>query len=290
MEATKVITGGLGETGVPKLANLGIPVYDIQETRERVAQGLSKWPNLKVLRDKYVLVRRLTDPTILFPKTQKFLSFDSDVFINGRVRLPESDYGICYMVDDVSGYSGPWTLPLRHPMVLGLNGGFIAYDKELIDFDFLEYVAKRFMFGVSWSTHWWIEQSIWSLLAARTEKRYVFDGRQCCIINGKQRRSEEDIAKSRSRWITRARKLEVATFRRLVSDALVIHFAGGGRGYLRYLSPTESADSVVLDMKAAETAKMSEAVLLSIRMGVRQIYKDLRGVLRSRSARSQRDR
>ena len=153
--------GNLSDESASCISKFGHHVLRFSEVCSKTKDFIENYPNIKELRNKNNLIRKILDPNILFRESKKILFIDSDVYIRKNIRLPVDPPDILFTSGDVSGYGGHPFAPLRYPVVLGLNSGVVLWSPEVCDWDLLEEVAKRGMLETE-NKAWWIEQFCWA--------------------------------------------------------------------------------------------------------------------------------
>jgi len=210
---------------------------------------------------------RIIDTNIILSSSEKVLFVDSDIYSRGKVSVPGNFPSILYPASDVPGYKGRPILPLIHPMVVGLNAGFILWNTEIFDIGFLNEICKRYLVQIE--REFWTEQTAWSVLAARSDSRGVFDGRDVCNIGGLHKRTPAEVKANVTKWFGSNSPIEdPSIIEAMVEGTSVLHFPGVGKKWIEnFATPREDADEVrTLRWEPVENANFLERGLLALRM------------------------
>lgn len=253
-------------------AEMNFKVLDANTT---VNNFLRKYPSLKEIRTKDGTWRKIIDTAILFPDVQKITIIDTDVYIKDRVVLPMEDFDIAYMREDVPAYRGKWNMAWKEKMVPALNAGLVTVDPSIIDFDYLEKVVSKYLQVCK--SYWWSEQSGWSCLAGKSEKRVVFDGRQVKVTSGMRKRNGREIEDNRYKYFGKKGMIETYDeFKYLLDGGSIFHFAGPGK----YMFQNSFADfqknvmvePVQIKTKQESTLSFRDKLFISMRLYVKENF------------------
>lgn len=266
--------GSLKEKDIKFLESFNLKVISAQEIEQKVIPLLKPYKNLKNMRSKVILYRKLLDPTLLFCSSNRILFVDSDVFFAQPFNIPSDIPDFLFPVDETSGYSGSWHLPIHKDMVWGLNSGFILYRPDQINIDLLDSLVSQYL--LLSSCPWWSEQSAWSLIAGMINNKGVFDSQDVRCISGLAKRTTTEIIKGKSKWIGGSNQPIQDTVRLTASveGATVIHFAGPGKRLIEnFANPLPKSKPSVHSLKwlPIKNASLWERFLLAIRIGITEL-------------------
>ena len=196
--------------------------------QEKIEIFLTKYPYLTRMREKELFWKKIVDISILFSRHEKVVYIDTDVFINHPVLLPEGDFDIAYMREEIPAYHGKWSIVWKERMVPALQGGLVIFRPSIIDFDYLEYLAKDYF--INCKDTWWTEQAAWACIAGKSEKRYVFNGKQVRVISGINKRTLSEIVHNKFKYFGSNKIIEdFEIVKCLVEGSSIVHFAGMGK-------------------------------------------------------------
>jgi hypothetical protein len=241
---------------------------------ERVAKALAAHPAITNLRRKNIVWRKLIDCALAgADETNPRLLIDTDVMVRRPVLLPGGDSlpPIVYQLDEISGYQGSWRAAWREPMVVSCNSGFVLFRPRLIDFDFLEYVARNYL--PPGRDLWWSEQFAWSLLAGRTEAPHFWEGASAAVVCGYKTRTQAEIVANRVKFFSRKSRLVTdAQMRERCGDIPVIHLAGISKHLFTALLPGEDGvEPELLRMRLDTPLNFSEKIAVSSRLLLKEL-------------------
>lgn len=260
--------GSLTMGSQEKLVSMGFIVTPDTDVNEAVNSVLSNYPVIREMRKKSNLFKKIIDTSVFF--REKILYVDSDVLFKKRFILPNDPPSLLFCIDDVPGYGGSWQVPLRYPIVNGLNSGFVYFNPNIIDLDYLEYICHNYL--IMSKNIWWLEQTCWAILAARIQEKGIFEGRDACVISGLNKRTPDEIKLNKTTYFRRNKSIsELENIELLIRDAAVVHFAGPGK---RWIEPIYEkiidnfAEQKVSQLKwqNVENANWKEKLLIGLRM------------------------
>lgn len=256
---------GLSIEDNEKLNSLGFTVINKEE--KCVNNKLINYPNLQRIRNDCPSWRRIIDPAIYLSQYDYLLSIDTDVFINQSIAFPDWNYKVVFQCDDVPAYRAKWTLPLLEPMVLSLNGGFILFKPEIIDLDYLEFVAAKYFSNIK--NPWWTHQAIWSVIVGQCPSRAQFSGEDVRNISGLQKRTPKEIRKNRVKFFGKNKAINNRyEIKSLCEGASVIHFASISKKWIYLFEGNYKIKEEKCYIRANSVPKASsiERLLISLRM------------------------
>ena len=123
----------------------GIIIYESIQANRLVLPKLQKYPLLKKLRGQYVLLKKLTDFSLL-SKTGKIIALDSDILFFNRpeelIQWSESNKKEALLSDEspVISYQDRFLPNTSFKYVRSLNSGLICYYANMLDLDLAEKV------------------------------------------------------------------------------------------------------------------------------------------------------
>ena len=212
--------------------SLGFKVLNSKDSEQEIQRHLEKYPSLNEIRTKDLTWRKLLDTSILLNNFDKVLLIDTDVLITRPCMLPVFDFDICYLREDIPAYRANWKLPWSIPMVPALNAGLVIFKPQQVDFDFLEFITKKYL--LKCKDYWWTEQSAWSCLAARLPQRFIFDGHQARVLSGFHGRSALEVKNNKYRYFGNGNKIEdFEDFKHFLDGSSIIHYAGLGKHWFK---------------------------------------------------------
>ena len=121
----------------------GVIIHDLAKADRAVISQLKNYPLLKRLRGKHVLLKKLTDFSIL-SKTGKIIALDSDILFLDRpdeiIQWSESNEKIALLSDEspLVSYQDVYLPSSPFKYVPSLNSGLICYYTNMLDFDLAE--------------------------------------------------------------------------------------------------------------------------------------------------------
>lgn len=263
--------GSLDQEAVEQLSGIG-RVVPRAEADEKAGEALKSLPSIAKLRCS-VSFRKILDPVAVCDDSSHLLWLDSDIYFAQRctIRIPEQAF--VFGVDDASCYGGSWRITLHHPMLLGLNAGFLLFTREVVDFEFLEHLAAKYFLPVTPPYRPTMEQAAWAALGARVSAA-MFSGHDYRIVNGFNKRTRHEHQTNRVKlWSPNTRMDDFDLVRSLIKDVAVIHFAGAGRQMIQRLA-SDLADAAAkpdiceIRTQLARPAGPLQRLLLASRMWV----------------------
>lgn len=227
-----VSDGSLGSADLKSAASLcDATTNECQIDQDEVGQELRRYPCTALMREKCVFFKRIFDFKLLFREFDYVLNVDTDIAVTAPVSLPSALPDFAFCVDDIPGYSAKPSAVFQEPLVTGLNAGFLLFRTEVIDFDFVEYVARRYLLEAS--IPWWAEQTCWALIAGRCNDVRVFSPDDVAIVSGLRKRTVSQIRKCKTSYFRGSKGItDLAEIEAIVGDAPVIHFAGPGKPWI----------------------------------------------------------
>lgn len=156
---------------------------------------LNHYPACKAYRNNTNFAQKLFD--IVFFDDKDILYIDSDVYFLKKFKLPPLDEMPVFMFDNQNAYSfSPLDLlKINIPVFPNVNTGFFYFPKNLFDLNFVEQllqdevITKSFKRQMNWS-----EQTIWSLLAAKSRSISFFCCKQIIMANFALHTDEDTVA------------------------------------------------------------------------------------------------
>lgn len=271
-ESVKIINDGtLSQENISELFSKNLIVLDREKCEFLVDEVLAIYPAIRTLRNKSKLFKKIIDTSILF-SDRKVLFIDSDVIFRAPFTLPQTLPSLLFCVDEVPGYGGDWRIPLKFPIVTGLNSGFIYFDPKILDIEFLEFIASRFL--INSNNVWWLEQTCWALIAGSVSEKGVFCAEDACVISGLLKRSPQELRQNKTFYFRKSsRKLVSEEVYSLIGSAAVVHCAGPAKPWIAEILekplPDEGNKRVrELHWLPVTNANWKEKIFLSIRMKI----------------------
>lgn len=262
--------GHLNEDDAEKFRKMNFKVVSLED-QKKVDAFLENYPNLKKIRKNDLTWRKLLDTAILFSRYEKIILIDTDVLINGDITLPEGDFDIMYMREDIPAYRANWKIVWQEQMVPALNAGLVILDPKIIDFDYLEFITKKYL--IDCKDYWWTEQSAWSCLAGKSKRRMLFNGEEVRVLGGFHKRNTKQIKSNNYKYIGSNKIIEhFVDFKPLLTGSQIVHFAGLGKRWfkesLQYLSSEQSEFCEKILIGAYPEKKMSliDKIMISSRL------------------------
>lgn len=167
------------------LSNLKNSVIVKKKEREpKVNAVLADFPACQQYRNSTNFAQKLFD--IMLLDDDDVLYIDSDIYFLKKFVLPELDEMPVFMFDNQNAYSfSPVDLlKMNIPVFPNVNTGFFYFPKNLFNLNFIEEVLKDQVITKSFKKQMnWSEQTIWSLLAAKSRSISFFDCNQIIMAN-----------------------------------------------------------------------------------------------------------
>lgn len=202
--------------------------FNVMEEDKEITSFLKTYPALKEIRHKDPTWKKIIDSYILFRNAEKIIIIDTDVYIVDDIFLPLVNFDIVYMREDIPAYRGNWRMVINERMVPALNAGLIIVNPKIIDFGYLEQVVTKYLKNSK--KLWWSEQAAWSCLAGKSEKRFLFSGKQVRVTSGMKQRSVNQIIKNKYNYYGKKNLIQKdEDFFELLDGASILHFAGPGK-------------------------------------------------------------
>jgi hypothetical protein len=216
-----VISDGTLQPG--DLDEFGFSLQPASHADEKIDQELTRYPMLKEMRQKNIMWRKLLDASILNRGFHRTLLIDTDVLVRSPVELPDVP-GMTYMRNDTSSYQGRPDLPWRTPLPRSLNAGFILFNPDLIDLDFLEWLSATFFSRNQQG--WLVEQTAWAALAGREKHPHFWAGKDVRNISGFTTLTLEELNRDTIRLFSSRRLASPRMLLSYADDARILHFSG----------------------------------------------------------------
>lgn len=211
-----------------------------EECEARVRSELKNLKSLQEMRKRSVMYRKVVDIPLWFRDEPRIAYVDTDIFFLRPVLAPDGDHDLLMGVDDATSYSGSWRIATEQRALPGLNAGFLIYKPGMIDFEFLDFLARRYF--LQSRSSWLAEQPIWAILMAKWEKTGLFDGRDVRVIGGLGKRSRKEILDNQFVWLRKGKAAKnESEVRPLIDGAAVAHLAGSGKAWVE-LCEREAGD------------------------------------------------
>lgn len=255
--------------------NLGFKSFNSSEDKNKIDDFLLKFPSLTKMRNLDVTWRKLLDTTIHLRGAGKVVLIDTDVLVTAPCFLPEGDFEICYMREDIPAYRANWSIVWQELMVPAFNAGLVIFDPDTIDFDFLEYLTKKYFLNCK--DYWWTEQAAWACIAGKMSKRLLFDGQQVRVLSGFRKRNLGEVLKNEYNYFGKRGILSnFEQFRPFVSGSLIIHFAGLGKSWftdsLNTLKQNEKSESIFnIEAQQENTLSLKDKILIGTRLFLKEL-------------------
>ncbi|WP_256009565.1 hypothetical protein [Desertivirga xinjiangensis] len=258
-----------------EFSSLGFKVYNSDESKGQISTFLKKYPALEKIREKDLTWRKLLDTSILLKGIGKVVLIDTDVLVAHNCKLPEGDFDICYMREDIPAYRAHWKIVWEQQMVPAFNAGAVIFDPDSIDFSYLEYLTGKYF--LQCKDYWWSEQSAWACLAGRMRNRLLFDGNQVRVLSGFKKRSVEEVLLNKYNYFGKRGVLEkFEEFKPFVEGSTIIHFAGLGKkwfseSYDLLLRSNFQPDETVIRAHQEETLNMKDKIFIGTRLLLKEL-------------------
>lgn len=178
------------------LANLKNSVVIKKKDRDiKLELLLAAYPACKQYRDGTNFAQKLFD--VMLYDGKDVLYIDSDIYFLKKFVLPELDEMPVFMTDTQNAYSfSPVDLlKINVPVFPKVNSGVFYFPQNLFDLPFIEallndsVIIRSFKKRMNWS-----EQTIWSLLAAKSRSISYFDCRQFVMADFTLKTDPETVA------------------------------------------------------------------------------------------------
>jgi hypothetical protein len=258
-----------------QLQNLGFEVFSSQDKQKAIVDFLKDYPSLSRIREVDVTWRKLLDTTILLRGIGPIVLIDTDVLVVNNCTLPVGNFDICYMREDIPAYRADWKIVWKEKMVPAFNAGMVIYNPDDIDFNYLEYLTKKYFLGCK--DYWWTEQSAWACIAGRMERRMLFDGHQVRVLSGFNKRSPSEVLANDYNYFGKRGFFEhFEQFRPFVPGSSIIHFAGYGKKWFKdsvsMLQDTQRTDDTVQIRASQEsTLSLTDKVFIGARLFLKEL-------------------
>ena len=166
-----------------------------QESDERMADVLHKYPFSSAFRASNIFAKKLFDP-IFFNNSDNFAYCDTDVyffrpFLNPFV-LPDKNVYALFLKDPIHPYSirvrdfsSSNLKPIQH-----VNAGMVCFRRSYYDLDFVEWLLSQ---EIIYSKPYLIEQTIWAALGQKVSCR-LWDASQMVFMTPSVRPNETMVA------------------------------------------------------------------------------------------------
>ncbi len=240
-------------------------IAEVFEDETAVSKKLEDYPYTAQIRKSNPLFKKLIDPSILLNNNERILFIDSDVYFRQKVVFPQTLPEAVYCIDDVPGYSGSPLIPLRYPLVTGLNSGIMLYDPKIVDLNRVEYFSKKYF--INSEVPWWNEQLCWALLLGKVADKALFQGPEVTILSDYKKRTIQDIQRNKTRYFNfRKRNYTPQDARMITMESVAIHFAGNGKKWINPEICFTKDEIAKLELTKAPNAHIFERLLLATRL------------------------
>lgn len=261
-----MINGGLTATGRNVADEYSFTV--IEKNDERIREAVRNRPGLDFIRRKLYTWRHIVDGLILCSDAEYIVFIDTDVFVTRSVSLPLQDAEFLYNCDDIPGFRGSWTIPLKERMVPSINPGFLVVKSSAVDLDVLNELILRYFMSHR-DTFWWTRQTAMAILVGRSPRSFIFDGDDVRVFSGNYKRTPKDIRRNRWRYFGSSRPVtDESRARQAIQGASILHLAGLGKRWLHIAEGFIDEDSspYQLGVSPAKVATPFESVVIAIRL------------------------
>jgi hypothetical protein len=262
--------GNLEEADISRIESFGHTVLKSPDVDARLKErGLDA---LLQLARKAEMMKKMLYLLEHFSEEERVLYLDSDVYVRNEVTMPTDTPDILFCRGDVSGYGGSALLPVRHPVVAGLNAGFLLFNPDICSYDFLDNLAERYLMNTG--RIWWVEQACWAVVAGHAGHKGIFEGSDACVISGLKKRTPSEIRSNSYKWWGSNENIkDPELVKEMVGEASVIHFAGPGKSWIDLFAQERangSGEPHTLRWSPIENANFLERAVLAARMGLRR--------------------
>ncbi len=194
------------------------------------------------------MYRKLIDIPSAYQDQPHVAYLDTDVYVLSDFVLPPALPDLCLATDDTMCYSGSWKIATRERVVPGLNARIMIFNPSLLDYDHLEFLAKRYFAD---ARVWWLaEQPVWAILMRSLKDTRIIDGGDARIIGGMNKRSREMILQNRFSWVRRGRQTDdPADIRPLLDGALMLHMCGPGKQWIPLCKEAADPDAPTRELR-----------------------------------------
>lgn len=263
----------LDTEGQKEFVSLGFKTID-QSHEDKITTSLKNYPYLSHMREKELFWKKMLDISILFKEYDKIVYVDTDVLITREVILPEGDFDIAYMREDVPAYDAHWKIVWNEKMIPALQGGLVIFNPSIVDLEYLEVLVKKYFIGCVHT--WWTEQAAWACLAGRTKKRKVFSGQQVRALSGLKKRTYHEIINNQYKYVGSNEKIEnFNDFEVLSKKAAIIHFAGLGKRWFeetyRQLATNSVSEIEKIEMEEDYNMGFIDKIFISFRLYIKYL-------------------
>ncbi|RYE22826.1 MAG: hypothetical protein EOP42_23955 [Sphingobacteriaceae bacterium] len=156
---------------------------------------LANYPACREYRNSTNFAQKLFDITLF--GDGDVLYIDSDIYFLKKFALPPLDEMPVFMFDNQNAYSfSPLDLlKMNISAFPNVNTGFFYFPKNLFDLQFIEKLLKDEVIAKSFKRQMnWSEQTIWSLLAAKSRSISFFCCKQVMMANFALRTDADTVA------------------------------------------------------------------------------------------------
>lgn len=197
---------------------------------EEFSAWLGQYPDLKLLREKDLTWRKLLDVSWLMKDKGKIALIDTDVFVSSPCFLPQNNFDIAYMREDIPAYRAHWSIVWKEPMVPAFNAGLVIFNPDDIDFSYLNYLAGKYFLNCK--DYWWSEQAAWACIAGKLKNRHLFDGKQVRVISGFKKRTPSEVLNNDFNYFGKRGQIKsFEEFKPYLGGSVITHFAGLGKHF-----------------------------------------------------------
>lgn len=165
------------------------------ERNAKVDKLLTNYPACRNYRNSTNFAQKLFD--IMLHDDQDVFYIDSDIYFLRKFALPKMEEMPIFMFDTQNAYSfTPLDLlKINVPVFPNVNTGLLYFPKNLFKLDYIEQLLQDKVVNKSLNRHMnWSEQTIWSLLAAKSGSINYFNCKQVIMADFALKVDEHTIA------------------------------------------------------------------------------------------------
>jgi hypothetical protein len=247
----------LDDGTLDQAAIAGFPFQDVPfrfvfgaQHEDAMASFLEPFPNLLTMRRRSLVWRKMLDMIVSFRAELRALYIDSDVYVVQKVALPDRAGDLCTMFEGIpGGYAASPQFALRERYVMGLNSGLILFRPQAIDWEGLEWLAKRYFISVR--DPWLTEQTAWAALSCRVLGTFHFSPTCVRVFPGTWKHSAISIRRHRISYLGSNRPVSrLDEVLALLEGSAIVHFCSLGKRWISQF------DSVQRDLKDPPTVTL----------------------------------
>ena len=156
---------------------------------------LTDYPACKQYRNSTNYAQKIFD--MMLYDDQDVLYIDSDIYFLKKFVLPDFDEMPVFMADTQNAYSFTPVdfLKINIPVFPNVNTGIFYFPKNLFNLGFIEQLLNDEVIGKGVKKGIpWLEQTIWSFLAAKSRSISYFDCKQIIMADFALKTNEETVA------------------------------------------------------------------------------------------------